>query len=292
MQIEKNIFPSQINFGSDHILFVEGKEDSIDSEVLSNILPIKVQALGPSYNIMSVAQAFANVQPIYYFIIDRDHHSAEVVEDYWSKFPNTDTPNILIWRKKEIENYFLDSSFLSKSSYFVTDKTEDDLQKIILKQANRYLYMAAVNYTIISIREELKSNWIEIFKNVDEFKTEAEALEKLLTIRNFSEFQQKVSDKLKDEQIQSIFASYITLATGGEETLKWGKGKWLDLLPGKNILHSVLGTALFVVKNRNGISLTGREKEQEIIKDLLTKTEHLPSDFIQLATLLKKRTGK
>ena len=132
----------------------------------------------------------------------------------------------------------------------------------------------------------------EIFKNVDEFKTEAEALEKLLTIRNFSEFQQKVSDKLKDEQIQSIFASYITLATGGEETLKWGKGKWLDLLPGKNILHSVLGTALFVVKDRNGISLTGREKEQEIIKDLLTKTEHLPSDFIQLATLLKKRTGK
>jgi len=54
MKIEKALSPSQVNNGVDQILFVEGNNDSIDVRVLQQIVNIKVQPLGPSYNITSV----------------------------------------------------------------------------------------------------------------------------------------------------------------------------------------------------------------------------------------------
>ena len=155
MQAKKNISPEEINFSSKHVLFVEGTADSIDVEALENILDINIEPMGPSYWIKSVAKALAPTHPTYYFLIDRDHYDDQAVEDYWKEFPNTETPNLLVWRKKEIENYFLEPNYLAQSKYFV--KTKEELKDIILKEAQNRLFLNITNQVIISIREDFKA---------------------------------------------------------------------------------------------------------------------------------------
>ncbi len=292
IQATTGIQADEISFGSNHVLFVEGKEDSIDVTVLARILPIQVKPFGPSYNLKSAAEAFANVHPTYYFLIDRDHYSSEVVEKFWKNFPDTETPNLLIWRKKEIENYFLDSSFLCQSIYFDNKKQETDIQKNVIKNAKRFLYMAVANQVIISVREELKTNWINIFRNQDDFRDESTSLSMLLACKDFSAFPTEVAKKLTKEELQNRFKKYLLLMTDGEHDLKWDKGLWRDMIPGKAILHSVLGSNLFTVVDRKGKKLTGTEKESEIIKDLLSSKKKLPDDFSKLKKLLEERVAR
>ena len=289
MQVKTEIQPDEISFGGGHVLFVEGNDESIDISVLSSILPITVKALGPSHSIKSVAQAFAKVHPRYYFLIDRDHYEDHLVEDYWKKFPNADIPNLLIWKKKEIENYFLDSAYLCQASYLDKSKSEVDIQKIIIRQATRFLYMSVVNQVIISIREDFKKNWVKIFRDQDDFPDEATALKIILSMLEFSNFSSTVSQKIAQEEIKTRFNKYLSLMTGDERRLVWNKGQWQNMIPGKNILHNVLGSTLFTVLDREGNKLTGVEKETEIIKDLLSPKKNLPDDFIKLIKILKER---
>ena len=292
IQATTGIQADEISFRSNHVLFVEGKEDSTDVTVLARILPIQVKPFGPSYNLKSAAEAFANVHPTYYFLIDRDHYSSEVVEKFWKNFPDAETPNLLIWRKKEIENYFLDSSFLCQSIYFDNKKQETDIQKNVIKNAKRFLYMAVANQVIISVREELKTNWINIFRNQDDFRDESTSLSMLLACKDFSAFPTEVAKKLTKEELQNRFKKYLLLMTDGEHDLKWDKGLWRDMIPGKAILHSVLGSNLFTVVDRKGKKLTGTEKESEIIKDLLSSKKKLPDDFSKLKKLLEERVAR
>ncbi len=118
MIIRSNIQSEELAFNAGHILYVEGKPDSIDVRVLSAILPVSVRPMGASFYIKSTAESLYKTHPKYYFLIDRDHYDDEMVEKYWAGFPSADTPNLLIWRKKEIENYFLDPTYLEQSSYF------------------------------------------------------------------------------------------------------------------------------------------------------------------------------
>lgn len=289
MRVTTGIHPDEITFGSNHILFVEGKNDSIDLNVLGRILPITVKPLGPSNNIKSTAQAFANVHPTYFFLIDRDHYDNKTVEKYWKNFPMADTPNLLIWRKKEIENYFLDSEFLCQSSFLDASKKEKDIQEVIIRVAKKYLYMAVVNQVIVSIREDFKENWIKIFHEKDDFKNKESSLELLLNQREFSIFSRKVSRNIDKSELKKRFIKYLELMTDGDEKLKWNKGLWRDMIPGKPILHSVLGTGLFKVIDRNNNILTGEEKETAIIKDLLSSQKKLPDDFVVLKEIIEKR---
>jgi hypothetical protein len=59
-----------------------------------------------------VAHALYQYHHDYYFLIDRDHHNDEEIEQYWEKFPDESTDNPLIWRRREIENYFLIPEYL------------------------------------------------------------------------------------------------------------------------------------------------------------------------------------
>ena len=51
--------------------------------------------------------------PTYYFLIDRDHHDIDFINRSWYNFPDPNTHNLLIWRKREIENYFLEPNWLN-----------------------------------------------------------------------------------------------------------------------------------------------------------------------------------
>jgi len=94
--------------GAKHVLFVEGKdENALDPLVLREIVapPVEVKALGPSYHISAVAEALHRHHPSYYFLVDRDHYDDDFVEKCWTRFPDPDTSNLLVWRRRELENY-------------------------------------------------------------------------------------------------------------------------------------------------------------------------------------------
>ncbi len=286
MEVRRNIAPEDVTFANKHIVFVEGDSNSIDVKILSRMLDIRVEPMGKSYWIKSVAQALAPYHPTYYFLIDRDHHTDANVDEYWSKFPDTDTPNLLIWRKKEIENYFLDPDYLVQSKYL--RKSADELKLVILRNSQSRLFMNAANQVIISIREDCKANWINTFTKFEQFRDKKTAIEKLKDTDAFAKFREKVSEMTAETEIVRRFDSFHNQMSEGDSELSWGKGRWLDMLSGKEILHDVLNSNCFQVKDRNNKIVSGKGKFDAIIADLLSK-ENLPCDFLELRKLIQQR---
>ena len=83
----------------------------------------------------------------------------------------------------------------------------------------------------------------------------------------------------------------LKVLMGVTDSVECGRGRWLDFLPAKGIMHEVLGSSLFVVKDRRSRILTGKEKEMEIIKNLLSPGKRYPDDFIELERLIKKQVN-
>ena len=221
MVIDPCANPEQTRFDAESTLFVEGTVD----EYILNILvgdQIAVKPLGPSYSIRDVAQALHYHHPFYYFLIDRDaRHDDDFVSKCWNNFPDPEEHNLLVWKKKEIENYFLDKEFLSQSRYF---EKNQDLDQEIVKHAGKRLYMDAANYAIISIREELKTNEINIFSSHNRFNTKEDALRELLSIKEFENHSSKVSRKVSQDEIRNRFDKFLREMTGGREPIVVGQG--------------------------------------------------------------------
>ncbi len=180
LTVSRGSRPEAVLQGAEHVLFVEGKGvNALDPKVLEALFgprsSLRIEPLGASFSVKSVAEALHPHHPKYYFLIDRDHHDNDFINRCWNNFPNPDTYNLLIWRRREIENYFLESDYLIQSQYCRVEK--DDLEQQILQFANKRLFLDAANHVIISIREELKRNWIETFSNPDEFSSKKIALE-------------------------------------------------------------------------------------------------------------------
>ena len=137
ISITKNPRSKDVLENSKHVLFVEGKDDqAFDPVVLSELFSeeINVKALGSSPSIRSVAPALHTYHPTYYFLIDRDFHfTDEEIDEHWEKFPNKETYNLLIWKRKEIENYFLEPQYLAASKYCLV--SPEILEKKILQLA-------------------------------------------------------------------------------------------------------------------------------------------------------------
>lgn len=290
MKVKTNFDAGNINFGGDYVLFVEGEEDSIDVAVLGQYLNITVKPLGASMHVRSASQALHSSCPNYYFLIDRDHYDDQEVEKYWANFPNADTPNLLIWRRKELENYFIDPNYLIQSSYLVSGKTIDDIRQRVVKAARPLAYMAAANRVIVSVREQLKKKWIELFTDPMCFLDAESALKKLLANRAFAEHSAHVSSLINKLSLERQFNDALDLLVGKNGKLTWGEGQWVNLLPAKSIMNSVLGSSLFRVKDRNRRVLNGNEKVYEIIKELLSPGKDVPADFRELERLIKVQT--
>src|SRR5258708_1342598 len=103
---------SSVRQMSQIFLFVEGtNQSSIDKRVIEKIVPdyIRVEGIGSCYNFKGAAYAFHKFHREYCFIVDRDYRDSGYVSGLWRNFSNIDKPGLLIWKKREIENYFLDS---------------------------------------------------------------------------------------------------------------------------------------------------------------------------------------
>lgn len=288
--VKKPASPAEIRQSARHVLFVEGNDqDAIDPVVLNNLFEnqIRVEPLGPSYHIKSAAEGLYKYHPDYYFLIDRDHYDEQYVKRCWDNFPDPDTPNLLIWRRREIENYFLIPEYITKSKFLSV--TADKIYEDIIQFCSKRLYLDAVNQVLISIREDLKKKWIELFTNPVEFKTKESAIKRLTEAKEFSYHKEEVSKAVNKKKIVKRFENVLADMTGGKEPIEHGCGKWIEMIRGKKILPDLVGHCFQVKDGRNKI-LQGKEKLNEIVKELLMKPlNEQPNDFIKLHELIFSR---
>lgn len=289
LSVRTGIRPEEVQLGGQHVLFVEGNdENALDPTVLKELFdpPLRIEPLGASFWIKSVAEALYPYHDTYYFLIDRDHHDNDFINRCWDNFPDSDTHNLLIWKRRELENYFLEPDYLVQSQFCQVEK--DELEQQILQFANKRLFLDAANHVIISIREELKENWIEKFSNPDEFSSKEVALEKLKRTNKFEQHRTNVSNKASTEEVERRFYECLELMTDGQDQLDFGRGDWLDMVQGKSVLTQVINSGSFQVRTLDGTALQGSEKLKETVKDLLRKDEQ-PADFVELKRLITKR---
>ena len=270
--------------------FVEGSgEKAIDCVAIHILLEgrVQIEPLGSSFHVDSAAQALHRYHPLYYFLIDRDHHKDAFVEKCWKNFPDPNTYNLLVWRRREFENYFIDPEYALKSSWLKVK--EPKLRASILKTCQKRLYIDVVNLVIVHAREMLKDRWIETFKRPAEFKTIDQALEKLLNAPEFSAKKKSAGKILGTKWLEKEFEKVLLQMTGGENKIEFGSGKWLEMIRGKEILPTVVNSC-FQVEDRDGNYVQGKERMSEVIKDLVRKPEKdLPKDFVELRRLIFKR---
>ncbi len=291
VSVKRGIRAEEVRFQGQHVLFVEGKdEESVDSKALNELFDnrIQIETLGPSFYVESVAEALSSYHPTYYFLIDRDHHKDDFVDRCWNNFPNPATRNLLVWRRREIENYFLEPAYLLHSQF--CQASQGDLEEKVLKCANERLFLDAANHVVISIREELKRNWIEKFSNPADFSTKGKALQRLINANQFGQYRSTVDQTVSADEVEHRFHECVELMTGGQSTLAFGTGEWLCMVQGKKVFAQVINSGCFSVQAMDGTVLQGREKINEIVKDLLQKdTSVQPADFVTLKQLIDTR---
>ena len=288
---KKGIRAEEVRLQSQHVLFVEGNDkDSIDPHVLEVLFgqKIRIEPLGASFSIKSVAQALFSYHPTYYFLIDRDHHDNEFIDRCWKNFPDQETHNLLVWRRREIENYFLEPEYLSQSKFCRV--SQDSLEQKVLQCANERLFLDAANYVVTSIREELKRNWIQKFSNPEEFSSREIALQRLKNSNEFDQHRSNVDQKVSADEVERRFHEYLEIMTNGQDQLEFGVGNWLHMIQGKKVLAQVINSGCFQVQSTDGTAVTGREKINEVVKDLLQKDLSVqPADFVGLKQLIDTR---
>ena len=295
VKVKTDIRSSQVRNRAEHKLFVEGEGESLDKVVMKALLgnTLSIDSMGPSYSLQSAAQALAQHHPCYYFLIDRDHHDDKFVERCWERFPEVDQGNLLVWRRREIENYFLEPAFLAESEFCVA--TAEKLQTVLVQQAQKRLFLDILNYVIVSVREEQKKTWIKHFKNPEDFPSRQAALEKLTSLTlspegKFSQRTKQVSDMLEKNALKERFDQRLESMTGSGETLVYGEGRWIEMISGKKLLPQLLNSGYFTVKGADGQALTGVEMQKEIVKELAVKpVASRPEDLRKLRQLIEER---
>jgi hypothetical protein len=292
--IKRGVEPEEVRRDARHTLFVEGSNSSIDPQALTfflrqNGINISIVSLGPSSHLRAVAQALCQHHHDYYFLIDRDDHDDKSVEDCWSNFPNGNTHNLLIWRRREIENYFLIPDYLARSQYLSCSLEE--LQQCIRETASKRAYLDVANLVILKLKKKLNKDWIELFdaEKITGFDGRDTTLAKLKDTYEAAKQTCDVFQQLHEYPIFDRFNETVEKFFGGQNKLEFGHGSWLEMIKGKHILRTVINKC-FRVKDATGKSLQGDERCMEVVKSLLKlPLEDQPRDFKELHKLISTR---
>ncbi len=296
--IRRGIESEEVWQDAKHTLFVEGGNSSIDSQVLHTLftekgIDILVEPLAHSSNLRTVAKALYPYHPYYYFLIDRDHHNDEFVDHCWKNFPDENTHNLLIWRRREIENYFLTPEYLARSPY--CQCSLETLQQCIRETASKRVFLDIANIVILQLKKELNKDWIEPFKDtgITEFSGRDTTLAKLMEKHENAKRTCDVLEKLRDYPLSECFNKTVGEFFGdGQNELEFGHGSWLKMIKGKHVLPTVIDKC-FRVEDATGKYLQGRERCMEVVKSLLKRPlEDQPDDFNELYKLISARVSK
>lgn len=288
LTVRRGVPVDDINQAAKHVLFVEGEKDGVDPAALRVLLrgAVQVQPLGPAFHLRAVADALHAYHPGYYFVVDRDHCRDAVVEASWAAFPDPASANLLVWRRREIENYFLEPGYLARSRHVSVARQR--LAEAIREAFQRRLYLDVANLIITDTREEQKENWIELFTRADDLPTADQALAALLARQEFASRRRAVSSSLTSRAISNRFSRTLEQITGGADPLEYGQGRWLELLKGKPVLQALVSnTRGIAVRDDDGKRLQGRDAISAIARDLLARPLcEQPDDFQQLHSLI------
>jgi hypothetical protein len=296
MKLQRGINATQVNQNARHKLFVEGKDNQeIDPIVIkelldnNNLTAVGVSTMGACDNVRSAAQALIKEYPSYYFLIDRDDQNQENIDKSWQDFPNPDKYNMLIWHKRELENYFIDPGYINQSIYL---KPGIDIQNSILDECNLRLFLDAANLTLYSISRELRRPLpIPHFKNPAEFKDKDAGILKLDGLSAMSEKQASVATVLEQDTVKNRYSEFIEELSGGIIPLRYDLGSWLERMSGKEIFR-VLANQCFEVKDLEGNLVKGKEQNKIIAKELVKlPIQEQPQDFQNLVKLLHNKVG-
>ncbi len=162
----------------------------------------------------------------------------------------------------------------------------------VLSYARKNLYLTAVRNVIITIREELKADWIKAPSSTEDYPDEKSALDKLLSMPEFQSKATNTSGAVAPRRLKQLFNEYLYLLRGDASELEWNVGGWISYIPGKRILHSLIhNNKYFKILGKDGNPIEGREKSIIVLRDLISRDAHLPQDFKELRDLIKGRNG-
>lgn len=282
--------------GARHTVFVEGSRDEeIDPIVIKELLrvngltQISVETMGGCDNVRSAAQALIRHHPSYYFLIDRDDQDENTVESSWANFPDPSTYNMLIWRKRELENYFIDPVYIEKSGHLKQDVTGQQLRQRILDECNRRIFLDAANLTLAALKRGIRGKFICDFSDPEKFRTEDDGVQQLEEHQRFKELGESIAGFFLEDRVINIYSEFVRELSGGVLPLRYGSGSWLERMSGKEIFRCIANSCFRVI-TRDNETLQGKKQNNEIAKTLVSLpcTEQ-PTDFQQLLELLKTR---
>lgn len=279
-----------------HSIFVEGSSDEeIDPVVIKELLRVNgltqvdVKPMGGCENVRSAAQALIRHHPSYYFLIDRDDQDQAAVERSWSDFPNPNTHNVIIWRKRELENYFIDPDYLMGSRFLKV--SEQELRQRILDECNRRLFLDGANLTLLARHRSVRPPFASHFANPDDFRTRSDGEKRLQETAALLDKETAVAATLSKSAVAVLYATFVDELSGGAIPLQYGVGSWLERMSGKEVFRCIAGTCFQVVAADKS-TLQGKVQNKEIAKGLLAlPIAQQPADFRQLVDLLRTRVA-
>jgi hypothetical protein len=296
MRLQRGVNATQILQGAKHKLFVEGNDNQeIDAVVIQELLKnneltaIEVQTMGGCDNVRSAAQALIYQHPSYYFLIDRDDQDQITVDKSWQNFPDPNAYNMLIWHKRELENYFIAPDYLGKSSFL---KPDINVEQRILNECNRRLFLDAANLTLYALSRALRKPLsIRHFANPDIFQNRNDGILQLEQLTEFANKKIEVAGILKNNTVKKIYSDFVDELSGSVVPLQYDSGTWLERMSGKEVFR-VIANQCFQVRDASNVLLTGKEQNKQIAKELVKlPIEQQPSDFQELIKLLKNRVN-
>ena len=289
MDKPKNGVPSEEVLGKRFILFVEGEIDALILEILlgdSGTIfvknaDIRVKTLGGCSTIKSAAGSMHKIYPNYFFLIDRDYHTKEFVDKCRDDFLDPKRKSLLVWRRTEIENYFLDPDYLVRSRFCCSSRGE--LERKILDISSKRLFLDAANHLVMTINDKFKTANAETFSNPAEFSDRNAALEKLETVReSFENHAADLVPIISMDGIKQSYDSFLSDMRGNREELAFGVGSWLEMTAGKEILNDVVVNSQCFRFPRDK-----SKKLEAVIRDVLSRGEgSLPDDFRAVRDLI------
>lgn len=206
-----------------HTLFVEGKDNQafdpiVMKELLSNnSLQMTVKPMGFSDNVRSAAQALISHHPSYYFLIDRDDNDDLTVEKSWNSFPDSSQHNLLIWKKRELENYFIEPIYLSNSLFLKENISVDDLRERIVAECNQRIFIDAANFTILHLNKKITKKLGYSFSDFNQFKCKEDGeqkLEEVLTTEIASK-KNEIDEILTIDIVKQIYFEFVQELSSG-----------------------------------------------------------------------------
>jgi hypothetical protein len=285
------------------VLLVEGRggqPPARDVGMLAQLLStmgVEVQGGGGCDQVATIVQAVRHqgvgIEPgrdpaRYYAVVDRDHRDDEDVERSWAGGPFADRRYLLVWRRHELENYLLEPGFVCQSRYFRDDRSPEDVAAALVRRANERRLLDAANLTIQRARAAVRTFDVALLRpGHGGFASASGAERTLLACPEWAQVRGRLSGAVTEDALIAGLRQSLRAFTGAgeDDELVMGRGRWLDLMFGAELLDGVLCAAFFRVPASGGGYVQGPDLIRAVARDLMRRFDELAYQPADLAAL-------